>query len=71
MKSNLTQGERVFRILGGSLLMTMSLTDILGSWGFYTGLAALLSSALSYCVIYAALGFRLSDEYQSLQSAGD
>jgi len=69
MKSNLTQSERVVRILLGSLLLSMSLTHILGSWAFYTGLAALLSSALSYCLIYGVLGIRRSDVKYSLNTS--
>jgi cytochrome c biogenesis protein ResB len=56
MKPNLSQAERVFRILVGSILLTMSLTDLLGTWGFYFGMALLLSSSLSFCLFYAVVG---------------
>jgi len=68
MKENLTQAERAFRILGGSLLLSMSLTQILGTWALYTGLGVLLSSALGYCLVYAALGIRQVDETPQLHS---
>lgn len=56
MKTNLSEADRVLRILTASLLISMSVTGITGAWAFYIGLAALVSSAFSFCLIYWILG---------------
>jgi hypothetical protein len=56
MKTNLSQTDRVLRILLGSMLLSLNLTGVASAWSFYTGLALLLSSAVSFCALYAVLG---------------
>ncbi len=58
MKPNLSQAERVFRILAGSIMLSLSLTGLLGAWSFYFGLALLLSASVSRCLFYAAVGIK-------------
>jgi len=56
MKTNLSQADRALRILAGSILLALNITGVSAAWSFYLGLAALLSSAVSFCFIYAILG---------------
>ena len=69
MKSNLSQAERVFRILIGSSMVTTSITGILGAWSFYFGVALLLSATVSYCLFYAILGINGCESKDVTESA--
>jgi len=57
MNANLGATDRALRIFAGSLLILLSLLNVIGSWG-WIGLVPIATGALRFCPAYAVLGLR-------------
>ncbi|MGV8844593.1 MAG: YgaP family membrane protein [Pseudomonas sp.] len=55
MKTNLGTLDRSLRIAVGLLLIILSLTGVIGLWG-WIGLVALATGLLRFCPLYRLLG---------------
>ena len=55
MKANVGTIDRVLRILVGVLLIALTLTGIIGLWG-WIGLVPLATGVLRFCPLYPLLG---------------
>ena len=55
MKSNLGTLDRGLRIAVGLILIALSLTGVIGPWG-WIGLLALVTGLFSFCPAYRLLG---------------
>jgi hypothetical protein len=54
-KSNVGGIDRVLRIVVGLALIAMTLTGVIGAWG-WIGVVPLLTAALGTCPLYTVLG---------------
>ena len=54
-KSNVGGIDRAIRIVAGIVLITMTLTGVIGVWG-WIGVVPLLTAALGSCPLYSVLG---------------
>jgi len=52
---NIGNLDRAVRILGGLVLIGLTLGGTVGPWG-WLGVVALLTGLVAYCPLYAALG---------------
>ena len=59
MKPNVGSLDRALRIGLGLLLLSLTLTDAIGAWG-YVGVLPLVTGLVSICPLYTALGIRTS-----------
>jgi hypothetical protein len=57
MNANLGSTDRALRIFAGSLLILLSLLNVIGAWG-WIGLLPIATGALRFCPAYAVLGLR-------------
>lgn len=57
MKANVGRTDRALRILAGSLLILLSLMNVIGPWG-WIGLLPIATGALRFCPAYTILGLR-------------
>jgi hypothetical protein len=57
MKANVGTVDRALRILAGSLLILLSLLNVIGPWG-WIGLIPIATGALRFCPAYSLLGLR-------------
>lgn len=55
LRKNLSNKERIIRILIGIILCVLSAINIIGTWG-YLGILLAISGLLRYCLIYQWLG---------------
>lgn len=55
MKTNEGQVDRVLRVFAGLALISLTLAELVGPWG-YIGIVPLLTGAVGYCPLYALLG---------------
>ena len=55
MKTNVGTIDRVLRILVGVLLIALTLTGIIGLWG-WIGLVPLATGVVRFCPLYPLLG---------------
>ncbi|ONM43488.1 hypothetical protein BXT89_12770 [Halopseudomonas pachastrellae] len=55
MKANVGTIDRVLRILVGVLLIALTLTGIIGLWG-WIGLVPLATGVVRFCPLYPLLG---------------
>ena len=55
MKANVGTIDRVLRILVGALLIALTLTGIIGLWG-WIGLVPLATGVVRFCPLYPLLG---------------
>ena len=62
MRVNLGEGDSLFRILIGTVLIALACTDQIGALGWIAGPLLVLSGTLGFCAIYAILGFRTCQE---------
>jgi len=56
MKTNVGLIDRVLRVLLGVLLIALTITGVIGAWG-WIGVVPLATAAMGYCPLYQALGF--------------
>ena len=56
MKSNVGGIDRVLRIVVGLALIALTLTGVIGVWG-WIGLVPLATAAMGFCPLYTVLGF--------------
>lgn len=49
--------DRVLRVLAGVALIALTLTGIIGAWG-WIGIVPLATGAVGYCPLYGLLGIR-------------
>jgi hypothetical protein len=52
---NLGYSERSWRLVGGMLLVVLTLLHVIGPWGFI-GLLPMAIALVGYCPIYALMG---------------
>lgn len=57
MKANVGTLDRALRILGGALLIVLTLTSTIGPWG-WLGVVPLLTGLFRFCPAYTLLGIR-------------
>ena len=57
MKANVGSTDRALRIFAGSLLILLSLLNVIGSWG-WIGLLPIATGVLRFCPAYTVLGLR-------------
>jgi hypothetical protein len=57
MKPNVGSLDRALRIGLGLLLLSLTLTDAIGAWG-YVGVLPLVTGLVSACPLYTVLGIR-------------
>lgn len=57
MKPNVGRTDRALRILAGSLLILLTLMNVIGPWG-WIGLVPIATGALRFCPAYSVLGLR-------------
>lgn len=57
MNANLGSTDRALRIFAGSLLILLSLLNVIGAWG-WIGLIPIATGALRFCPAYTLLGLR-------------
>jgi hypothetical protein len=62
MRVNLGEGDSLFRILIGTLLIALACTDQIGAWGWIAGPLLVLTGTLGFCGIYAILGLKTCQE---------
>lgn len=55
-KTNVGGLDRIARILAGLVLLALTLTGVIGVWG-WIGLVPLATGLLSTCPLYSVLGF--------------
>ena len=55
MKVNVGTVDRALRILAGSLLILLTLLNVIGPWG-WLGLIPIATGALRFCPAYTVLG---------------
>ena len=55
MKTNVGKGDRAVRIGGGLALIVMTLTGMVGAWG-WIGVVPLLTGVFGYCPAYRLIG---------------
>lgn len=56
MKSNLGQLDRLLRFILGAALIILSLTGVIGAWG-WIGIVFVLTAFISFCPLYRLIGF--------------
>lgn len=56
MKTNVGSFDRVSRIVLGLVLIGLTLTGVVGVWG-WIGIVPLFTGAIGSCPLYSALGF--------------
>lgn len=56
-KSNVGNIDRILRVVLGIALIAMTLTGMIGVWG-WIGVVPLLTAALGSCPLYTMLGMR-------------
>ena len=56
MKTNAGSMDRIARIIGGIVLLALTLTGTIGVWG-WVGIVPLATGALGWCPLYTVLGF--------------
>lgn len=54
-KSNVGTVDRIFRVILGIALIAMTLTGVVGAWG-WIGVVPLLTAAFGSCPLYTVLG---------------
>lgn len=54
MKTNSGGLDRVLRVLAGLVLIALTLTGVIGAWG-WIGIVAVLTGAVGYCPAYSLL----------------
>jgi hypothetical protein len=57
MNANVGSTDRALRIFAGSLLILLSLLNVIGAWG-WIGLLPIATGALRFCPAYTVLGLR-------------
>ncbi len=57
MNANVGSTDRALRIFVGSLLILLSLLNVIGAWG-WIGLLPIATGALRFCPAYTLLGLR-------------
>ncbi len=57
MKANVGTVDRALRILAGSLLILLTLLNVIGPWG-WLGLIPIATGTLRFCPAYTLLGLR-------------
>ena len=57
MNANVGMTDRALRIFAGSLLILLSLLNVIGSWG-WIGLVPIATGAFRFCPAYSVLGLR-------------
>jgi Protein of unknown function (DUF2892) len=57
MNANVGSTDRALRIFAGSLLILLSLLNVIGAWG-WIGLLPIATGALRFCPAYTLLGLR-------------
>jgi hypothetical protein len=55
-KTNVGGFDRIARILAGLVLLALTLTGVIGVWG-WVGLVPLATGLMSSCPLYSVLGF--------------
>ena len=55
MKANVGTIDRVIRIIGGIILISLAATGIFAPWG-WIGVVPLLTGIFKFCPVYAPLG---------------
>ena len=55
MKSNVGGIDRLLRVVAGLVLIALTLTGTIGTWG-WIGVVPLLTGLVSFCPIYPLLG---------------
>lgn len=55
MENNVGKIDRIIRILVGLLLVSLSVTGLIGAWG-WLGLILVATGLMSFCPIYALFG---------------
>ena len=57
MKANIGTIDRCLRILAGLLLIGLSLSGVIGAWG-WIGLVPLATGVFRFCPVYTLLGIK-------------
>ncbi|MHA6126821.1 YgaP family membrane protein [Pseudomonas fluorescens group sp. PF-1] len=57
MKANIGTIDRCLRILAGLLLIGLSLSGVIGAWG-WIGLVPLATGIFRFCPVYTLLGIK-------------
>ena len=57
MNANVGPTDRALRVFAGSLLILLSLLNVIGAWG-WIGLLPIATGALRFCPAYTVLGLR-------------
>jgi len=57
MNANVGSTDRALRVFAGSLLILLSLLNVIGSWG-WIGLVPIATGLLRFCPAYTLLGLR-------------
>lgn len=55
METNVGKVDRILRIFIGCLLVVLSVTGIIGAWG-WLGLILVATGLMSFCPVYTLLG---------------
>jgi hypothetical protein len=56
MKTNVGGIDRILRIVLGLALIALTLTGVIGAWG-WIGVVPVLTAAMGFCPLYTVLGF--------------
>jgi len=57
MKANIGTIDRVLRLILGAVLIGLSVTEVIGWWG-WLGAVPLLTGMIRFCPLYTILGFK-------------
>ncbi len=57
MNANVGSTDRALRIFAGSLLILLSLLNVIGAWG-WIGLVPIATGLIRFCPAYTVLGLR-------------
>ncbi len=57
MKANVGTVDRLLRIVAGTALMLLALTQVIGPWG-WIGVVPILTGLFRFCPAYTLLGIR-------------
>jgi hypothetical protein len=66
MNANVGSTDRALRVFAGSLLILLTLLNVIGAWG-WIGLVPIATGVLRFCPAYTLLGLRSCP----MKSSGD
>lgn len=63
---NVGRLDQIIRVILGILLITLTVTDVIGVWG-YIGIIPLFTGLLRWCPLYTLLGVQTCPVHESIK----